>query len=103
MHAMTGSWLIVKWIGMAVLALYLVLLLVAAWLYRNRLSQLRGGLYLPIVLGNFISLSVPWIFDNVAVTRACFLVAQAFYIAGILILVRGLAQKDQGILMRSGN
>jgi len=37
---MTGSWLIVKWVGLAALALYLVLLLFLFWGFRGRLAEL---------------------------------------------------------------
>jgi hypothetical protein len=92
---MTGSWLIVKWMGITVLGLYLVLILVAIWRFRAKALRLRSGLYLPVIVGNFIWLSVPSIFENVAVTRMCFVVAHAIYLGGIAILVKGLAQKDE--------
>jgi hypothetical protein len=95
---MTGSWLILKWVGVAVLALYLVLILVAVWRYRAQLSRLRSELYLPMILGNFVSLSVPSVFESVAVTRVCFIVAHLIYAGGIVILLRGLAQKDEVLL-----
>jgi hypothetical protein len=98
---MTGSWLIVKWVGIAILTFYLVLLLVAISRFRARSLRLRSGLYLPMILGNFVSLSVPSIFENAAVTRVCFIVAHAIYVAGIVILVKGLAQED-GALLRAG-
>jgi cyanate permease len=92
---MTGAWLIVKWMGITVLGLYCVLILVAIWRFRAKAARLGSGLYLPIIVGNFISLSVPSIFENVAVTRACFIVAHAIFVVGIVILVRGLAQKQR--------
>jgi len=98
---MTGSWLIVKWVGMTILALYLVLILVATWRLRGKLSRLRSEIYLPMILGNFISLSVPSIFENVAVARVCFVVSHAIYIFGIAILVRGLAQQGQEWLLKA--
>jgi hypothetical protein len=99
---MTGSWLIVKWVGIAILAFYLVLILVAIWRFRARSSRLGSELYLPMILGNFVSLSVPSIFENVAVARVCFIVAHAIYMGGILILVRGLAQKGKVLLKTEG-
>ena len=98
---MTGSWLIVKWVGIAILTLYLVLLLVVIWRFRSKFSRLRSVLYLPQVLGNFVALSVPWIFENLILVRVCFVVAQVIYIGGIVILVRGLIQTDHGWLLRA--
>jgi hypothetical protein len=95
---MAGSWLIVKWVGIAVLSLYLVLILVAIWRFRAKLSRLGSELLLPMILGNFISLTVPSVFENVAVKRLCFIVAHAIYVGGIVILLRGLAQKDDVLL-----
>ena len=99
---MTGPWLIVKWIGIAVLMLYLVLMLVAIWRFRVKLSRMRIGFYMPMILGNFVSLSVPSIFENVIVTRSCFVVAHVIYIVGIVILVGGLVRKDQESLLKAG-
>ncbi len=99
---MTGSWLIVKWVGITVLALYLVLILVTIWRFRDKLSRLGSELYLPMILGNFVSLTVPSVFENVAVTRVCFIIAHAIYGGGIVILVRGLAQNDEVLLKTEG-
>jgi hypothetical protein len=98
---MTGSWLIVKLVGIAVLCVYLVLMLVAIYRFRTKLTGLQSAVYLPLIFGNFIGLCVPSVFENVAVTRVCFVVAHAIYLVGILILVRGLAQKDQILLKQS--
>ena len=92
---MTGSWLIVKWLGITVLAFYLVLIVVVLWRFRAKSSRLRSESYLPMILGNFVSLTVPSIFEDVAVTRVCFIVAYAIYICGIVILVRGLMQPER--------
>jgi prepilin signal peptidase PulO-like enzyme (type II secretory pathway) len=98
---MTGSWLIVKWAGMAVLALYLVLLLVAVWQFRGMLSRLPVKIVVPIVLGNFIGLSLPSIIESVAVTRVCFVVAHIIYVYGIAILTQQLAQKSREGLLKA--
>ena len=98
---MTGPWLIAKWVGIAVLAVYLVLILVAIWRFRTKLSRMRSGFYMPMIIGNFVSLSVPAIFENVVVSRFCFVVANVIYIVGILILVGGLARKDQESLLKA--
>jgi hypothetical protein len=55
-----------------------------------------------MILGNFVSLTVPSVFENVAVTRVCFIVAHAIYVGGIVILVRGLAQNDEVLLKTEG-
>jgi hypothetical protein len=93
--ATTGTWFIVKWVGIAIFALYLVLIAVTILRFRRRLSRLRNGFYLPIIIGNFVWLGLPLIFENVIVTRVCFVVAQALYIGGIAILMRCLVQKGQ--------
>jgi len=57
---MTGSWLIVKWAGIAVLAFYLALLVISLGFFRGRLPRaafVRS--FVPVVLGNFVSLSGP--------------------------------------------
>jgi tellurite resistance protein TehA-like permease len=97
---MTGSWLIVRWVGVAIAAFYLVLIVAAIRRCRTRFSQIRSGLYVPIVIGNFISLSVPWLFENVVVTRACFVIAQLIFVRGIWFLLRGLAQPDCRFLLK---
>jgi hypothetical protein len=101
MHAMTGSWLVVKWAGVAIAAAYLLLLLVVTVRFRRDLSRLRGGLILPAVLGVFISLSVPSIFEDVTVTRICFMAATSIYTAGIAILVKGLIEKSHRSLLKA--
>ncbi|MGA8154119.1 MAG: hypothetical protein WB952_24430 [Terriglobales bacterium] len=100
MHAMTGSWLIVKWMGISIAAVYLMLLLVVYMRFRRDLSRLRSGLILPAVLGVFISVSVPSIFEDVVITRVCFVVACAIYIGGIVILLRGLIQENHQSLLK---
>ena len=99
---MTGSWLIVKWVGIAIAAAYLLLFLVVLIWLRRDLSRFRGGLILPMMLGTFISVSVPGIFEDVTVTRICFITALVVYIGGILVLVRGLVQKDHKSLLKEG-
>ena len=98
---MTGSWLIVKWAGMAVLAFYLVLILAAIWRFRGKLARLRSELILPMILGNFISLTVPSIFEDVVVTRVCFVVAHTIYIGGIVILLRSFGRKNQESFLKA--
>jgi hypothetical protein len=102
MHAMTGSWLIVKWLGISIEAAYLMLVLVIFMRCRRDLSRLRGGLILPAVLGVFVSVSVPSISEDVTTTRICFLVACVIYIGGIVILLRGLIQEDHRSLLKVG-
>ncbi len=98
---MTGSWLIVKWAGIGILVLYLVLILMAIWRFRAKLSRLRSEVYWPMILGNFISLSAPTILENVAVTRMCFVVGHAIFVVGIVILLRGFVT-DEGLLRADG-
>jgi hypothetical protein len=102
MHAMTSSWLIVKWVGISITAAYLTLLVVVVMRFRRDLSRLRGGLILPSVLGVFISVSVPSIFEDVTITRICFAVACVIYIGGIVILLRGLIQENHQSLLKVG-
>jgi len=102
MHAMTGSWLIVKWVGISITAGYLVLLLVVVMRFRRDLSRLRGGLILPAVLGVFISVSVPSIFEDVMIARICFVATCVLYIGGIVTLMRGLIQEDHRSLLKVG-
>jgi hypothetical protein len=98
---MTGPWLIVKWAGVGVLLFYLLLLIHAMRRYRDRLSGMRAALFMPIVIGNFVSLTLPWIFMKAEVTRICFVVAQAIFMYGITVLVRKLTQRDQTGLLRA--
>ncbi|MGA2426301.1 MAG: hypothetical protein ABSG07_20040 [Terriglobales bacterium] len=100
---MTGSWLIVKWLGITVLSVYLVLMLVVFRRFRSKLAELRGGLIWPIVVGNFIGICLPLLYENVAFKRACFVVASAVYACGIALLVRGLRQPgNTGFLKKGG-
>ncbi len=100
---MTGPWLIVKWIGIAVLLSYTALLVVAIRRFRDRLTRMRSSLSWPIVIGNFISLTLPWLFMKAEVTRTCFVVAQGFFIYGIVVLLKNFAPKDQtGVLKADG-
>ena len=101
MNAMTGSWLIVKWVGISISAAYLLLMVVVFIRFRRGLSLLRHGLILPAALGVFISTGVPSIFENVMVTRVCFIAAVVIYIGGIGILVRGLVRKNHQGLLRA--
>ncbi len=91
---MRGPWLIVKWAGIGILLSYLALLIFAIFRFRSRLVRMRLA-YVPIVLGNFVSLSLPWIFMKAAVTRICFVLAQVIFIYGITVLVKDLARKEQ--------
>ncbi len=101
MNAMTGSWMIVKWVGISITAAYLLLMVLVAIRFRRDLSRLRHGLILPAVFGVFISVSVPSIFEDVMVARICFIAAVVIYIAGIGILLRGLVQKNHQGLLRA--
>jgi len=102
--AMTGSWLIVKWIGIAVGMGYMALLVVVLLRFRGRLSQLRPTLILPVVIGSFVGEAVPNLFfENVPVRRACFVAASVIYVYGLATLARGLSQKGQkGLLKEDG-
>ena len=97
---MTGPWLIVKWVGIGILSSYLVLLVLAIRRFRSRLSRMRAAL-LPIVLGNFVSLTLPWVFMKAEVTRICFVTAQAIFIYGIAVLMRNLVQDGQTNLLKA--
>jgi hypothetical protein len=101
MHAMTGPWLMVKWLGISIAAAYMLALVVVVIRFRRDLSRLRGGLILPAVLGVFISVSVPAIFEDVTVTRICFIAATTIYFGGIAILLRGLVQKNHEGLLKA--
>jgi hypothetical protein len=101
MHAMTGPWLMVKWVGISINAAYVLILLVVVRRFSRELSRLRGGLILPVVLGVFISVTVPSIFEDVVVTRICFIAAAFIYIGGIAILLRGLVQKNHESLLKA--
>jgi len=93
--AMTGPWLMVKWAGIGILLLYVVLIVLAIVRFRDKLSRMRSALFVPIVLGNFVSLTLPWLFVKAEATRICFVTAQAILVYGIAVLVRNLAHKDQ--------
>ncbi len=95
---MTGPWLIVKSVGIAILLLYLVLVVVATWRFRGKLSRLRFGLFAPLVVGNFVGLSIPWIFEEVVLTRICFVAAHVVYLYGLAILVKAMAHQDEVLL-----
>jgi hypothetical protein len=97
---MTGPWLIVKWMGIAVLVSYMALLLLAIWKVRGRFGRLRFGLFVPLVLGEFIGLSLPGIFEKAAVTRMCFVVAHLIYLLGMVILVKAIV-RDGGTGLRA--
>ncbi len=101
-HAMTGPWLIVKWAGITILSCYLALIVVVFWRFWGKVSQLRPGLAWPIVLGNFVGQSLPWIFDNVVFARVCFVAASAIYSYGIAVLLRGLTQEGCKSLFKEG-
>ena len=91
----------VKWLGISIAAAYLLALVVVFIRFRRDLSRLRRGLIWPAVLGVFISASVPSIFEDVTVTRICFIAATIFYIGGIAILLRGLVQKNHEGLLKA--
>ena len=93
-RSMTGSWLILKGVGTGIVVSYLVLLLVVFWQLRRELSRLRFRWVAPIVVGNFVALTLPWIFDSVPAQRACLIVADAIFLGGIAVLVRDLARHD---------
>jgi len=95
---MTGPWLIVKWMGIAALLSYTALLVVAIRRFRDRLTL--SSLSWPIVIGNFISLTLPRLFMKAEVTRTCFVVAQGFFIYGIVVLLKNFAPKDQTGLLK---
>ena len=101
MNATTGLWLIVKWAGITITAAYLLLMVLVFMRFRRQLSRLRRGLIWPALLGVFISSSVPSIFEDVTVTRICFIAAVVIYIGGIGILLRGLVQKNHEGLLRA--
>jgi hypothetical protein len=79
---------------MEILVSYLMLLLVVFWQLRRELSRLRFRWVAPIVVGNFVALTLPWIFDSAPAQRACFIVAHANYLGGMAVLVRDLARHD---------
>jgi hypothetical protein len=101
MHALTGPWLMVKWVGVSIAYAYLVLLLTVFIRFRRDLTRLRRWLIWPAVLGVFISSSVPYIFQDVTVTRVCFVAASVVYVGGIGILLTGLAQKNHQALLKA--
>jgi hypothetical protein len=101
MHAMTGPWLIVKWVGISVSAAYLVLLLVVFVRFRHNWARLRRWLIWPALCGVFISVSFPSIFEDVTVARVCFVVASLVYVGGSAVLLRGLVQKDHQMLLKA--
>jgi hypothetical protein len=100
-RVMTGSWLIVKWAGIGILSLYVVLIGFAIVRFRDRLSRMRSGLFVPIALGNFVSLTLPWLFMNARATRVCFVAAQAIFVYGMAVLVRNLARRDREGLLKA--
>ncbi len=101
---MTGSWLIVKWFGVTVMFVYLVLMLVVFRRFRNKLAKLRGGFLIwPVLVGNFAGICLPWLYENVAFKRACFVVESAVYAFGLALLVRGLREPgDTGFVKKDG-
>jgi hypothetical protein len=95
---MTGSWLIVKWIGIAILGCYLVLLVVALWRFRGKLPR---NSFVPIMISNFVALSIPSIFESAVLTRVCFVLAHTVCIIGIAVLTRQLMRKNREGLLRA--
>ena len=94
---MTGPWLIVKWAGIGILLSYLTLLIFAILRFRSRLIRMRFA-FAPIVLGNFVSLSLPWIFMKAEITRICFVLAQVVFIYGMVVLLKRLARNEAATL-----
>jgi hypothetical protein len=91
---MTGPWLIVKWAGLAIMSCYLLLVVYAVRRFRDRFSVLRAAFLVPL-LGILAGILLPWIFMKAEVTRICFVVEQATFIYGLVILWKRLARKDE--------
>ena len=91
---MTSSWQVVEGIGIGVQVSYLVLLFAALWQSRRNLRRMRFRWVTPIVIGNFVALSVPWVFESVVVSRACFISALIIYLGGMALVARDLARRD---------
>ncbi|MGA7970201.1 MAG: hypothetical protein WB983_16340 [Terriglobales bacterium] len=91
-----------KWAGIAVTACYLALLFGVFWRFRSRLFQLRLGLILPVVFGNFVGTCVSDIFESVLARRVCFVAASVIYLYGFPVLARGLSQDSQKGLFKDG-
>ena len=100
-RVMTGPWLIVKWAGIGVLSCYVLLLAFAIMRFRGTLTRMRSALFVPIMLGNFVSLTLPWLFMKAEVTRICFVASQAIFIYGIAVLARNLARTDKAGLLKA--
>ena len=100
MHAMTGSWLIAKWIGISIAVAYWVLVVIVYVRFRNDLSRLRRWLILPAVLGGFVLNAVPSVFEDVTVTRICFIAGSGIFAGGTAVLLRGLYQEGHKALFR---
>ena len=99
--ATIDSWLIVKWIGIAVAVGYLALLVVVFVRFRRSSSPLRPAVVLPAVVGSFIG-SAGDIFGYVSVMRACFVAASVIYLYGLAILVKGLTWEGPKGLFKEG-
>src|SRR6185437_5738727 len=98
---MTGPWLFVKWVGIVVLIGYLALSAVAIWRLRLKKSRLPSNLVWPLIVGNFVAVSLPWIFEDVIFARVCFIVAQVVYLYGLAILIMGWHRRNGGVFSES--
>ena len=101
MHAFTGWWLTVKWLGISVTFAYVALLLVVYGRFRHDLSRLRQGVIFTPVLGVLLSTTLPSVFESITVARFSYVFSIAIYVAGAVILATGLIQKDYRVLLKS--
>jgi hypothetical protein len=85
---MTGPWFIVKWTGIAVLLCYLALFVVVVRRRRRESPRVAPSAVMPLIVGNFIALCLPWIFESASFTRVCYIAEQAIYLYGLAILVK---------------
>ena len=94
---MTGPWLIVKWAGVAIALVYVVL--AVEWILRFRSKSPRQRLrsLWPMTAGSFVGLGLPWVFESTLLTRICFVVASAIFLYGVAILARAIAREDEGL------
>ncbi len=95
---MTGRWLVVKWVGVAISLIYVVLAVEWILRFRWKSPRQRFGSLWPMTAGTFVGLVGPWIFERVLLTRICFVVASAIFLYGVVILVRAIARQDKGLL-----
>jgi hypothetical protein len=99
---MTGPWLFVKWIGIAISLVYVVLAVEWILRFRWKSPRQRFGALWPMTAGTFVGLVVPWIFEKVLVTRICFVVASAVFLYGAAIVVRAIARQHKGLPRADG-